>query len=1236
VTLAYRDFSQWQTHRKGSEALKRQETFWLDVFKGEPTVLDLPADRPRPSLQQFQGDTIYFDIGADETAQLNRLAKAEGASLYILLLAIYNVLLFKVTGQEDFSVGTPVMGRRNPVLHQMMGMMGNTLALRNFPRKDLTFMEFLRDLKTRTLDAFENQDYQFEELVKLVALDRDAGRNPVFDTMFVLQNVQLEEIQIPGLKLKRYRYESNTSIFDFSIHGWEIGDGLTFMAEYSTALFNRETIQTLIGYFNRVLTAALEEPSKPLSHFDIVDENERKEIMELSNGMKEELDPRETIHLHFEEQAARTPDSVALVYTPGKGKRETLTFIELNKRANQLAHGLRAKGVRPNTIVGLLMTRSLEMITGMLAIIKAGGAYLPIDPRYPANRKTYMLEDSEVNTLLVNDDVHRFTGSVPNNLHIIDVRDNTLYNQSGKNLKPLNRCSDLLYLIYTSGSTGKPKGVMLEHYTLMNLIWFQFRHTIIDFSRVLQFVTISFDVSLQEICSTLLYGGELSVVSEKILEDIPRLFNLIRDRDLKTLFLPASFLKFIINETHYRELLPDNIDHIVTAGEQVIVTDAFRDYLKENNIFLHNHYGPSETHVVTTLTLDPKQDIPELPPIGKPVMNTNIYILDSGRRLRPIGLAGELYIGGVQVGRGYLKQPQLTADKFDHDIKEKEKLYRTGDLARWLEDGNIQFLGRIDHQVKIRGFRIEPGEIETHLLNHDTIKEAVVIPQIPRKNKGDRYLCAYIVPLSGEVTGLNASGLREFLSRDLPDYMVPSYFMFLEKIPLTPNGKVDRQALPPPGASAEEQYTAPATPLEKQLVEIWSGLLDIEKESIGIDGNFFQLGGHSLNAFLMISRVHKALNVDIPLAAIFKNPSVRLLSGYITHARKEIHTPVTLVEEKEYYVLSSAQKRLYVLQQLDEDGISYNMTSISHVEGNLDADKLTETFKRMVERHESLRTAFQSIDGETVQRVYPTGAVIFEIPYHSRPIETAKPVIKDFIRAFDLSRPPLIRVGLIRLGEKEHILMVDIHHIISDGMSLGIFVKEFMALYAGEQCVPLQFRYKDYSQWQHRRKHHDEMNRQREYWLDEFNDLEEIPLLNLPIDGRRPAVLSFQGDRLNFELPASQLQRLKTVALEQGVTLFMVLFSLYTIFLSKISGQEAILVGTPAAGRHHADLEHLIGMFVNTLVIKNKPHGDKHCGTYLNEVREKTLEAFANQDYQYEELVEQVVVNRDPGHNPLF
>ncbi|WP_281944467.1 condensation domain-containing protein, partial [Paenibacillus tyrfis] len=613
-------------------------------------------------------------------------------------------------------------------------------------------------------------------------------------------------------------------------------------------------------------------------------------------------------------------------------------------------------------------------------------------------------------------------------------------------------------------------------------------------------------------------------------------------------------------------------------------------------------------------------------PIGKAWLNARFYIVDAHLNPVPVGVLGELCIGGVGVARGYLNRPELNEEKFvDSPFVPGERLYRTGDLARWMEDGNVDFIGRIDNQAKIRGYRIEIGEVETQLLKVDKVREAVVV--IREDGNGQKALCAYFTAEEE----LQASGLRSAMSQELPGYMIPSYFVQLERLPLTPNGKIDRKALPAPeGGASGSEYTAPRTPLEAKLVRIWQEVLAVT--TVGVKDNFFDLGGHSLRATTLVSKIHKELNVDLPLRDVFRYSTVEEMAQAIAGMEQQEHVSIPTLEERDYYMLSSVQRRLFVQQQMEGAELSYNMSGMMVLSGALDRERFEEAFRGLIARHETLRTGFEMVNGEPMQRVYPE--VDFALEYMQASEEEAEEVAGRFVRVFDLEHPPLLRVGLIEVTRERHILMFDIHHIISDGVSTGILIEELLRLYNGEELPPLRIQYKDFAAWQQSEAQRARMKQQEAYWLNLLDG--ELPTLELPTDFARPAVRSYEGDALEFIIDKQRSEGLQRIAEDTGSTIYMVLLAVYSILLHKYSGQEDIIVGTPISGRTHADMEPLIGMFVNTLAIRNYPAGEKPFASYLEEIKETMLGAYENQDYPFEELVEKVRVTRDLSRHPLF
>ncbi len=1235
LEVTYKDFAQWQNQRYLSAAFRRRETYWLHRFdpeQGDFPELELPYDSPRAAVLRFEGGKTGFTFDASETAPLREIAKAEGVTLFMTLLALFKLLLSKLSGQEDIITGTPVAGRRHADVRDIIGIFINTLALRTHLTAGAPLREFLAEIKRYTLQAFENQDYPFDRLVETVVRRRNTSRNPLFDVLFALQNIDRPEAQLPGLSIKPYETETRTSRFDISLTAYENGEELLFGVEYSTALFEPGTVERFIACFRQLAhTAAVPGAlERPLKSIEIVPQQEKELILNQFNVPRVEFPQDKTLHQLFEEQVEKTPDAVALVGSgaalPGTGSLEIfLTYRGLDRRARGLAALLREKGVGPETIVALMTHHNLEMGVALMAILKSGGAYLPIDPAYPRDRIEYMLADSNAGVLLALPGIPRppdFTGEFVE----IDI------NQGGEDGpghgETASANSDnLVYVIYTSGTTGWPKGAMMAHRGVVNSLCFRKNklrlgpgHTAV------QLFSYSFDGFVTSFFTPLLAGARVLLPLDAERGDVDLLARVIsRHRVSHFIAVPSLFHALLQRLTPAEAV---TLRAVGLGGEALpfSLLEAARQL--NPNLELANEYGVTEAAVISTFCRHLEQE--ERVHLGKPVDNTNIYILDRRGNVVPIGVPGEICIAGTGLARGYLNRPELTAKRF------ADGYYRTGDLGYWMPDGNIFYLGRIDFQVKVRGFRIELGEIEYHLNRREDVKTAVVSTRTA--GGGDTYLCAYIVPRDGK--SLDTSRLKTHLHQMVPVYMVPSHFVLLEELPLTPNGKVDRKALPEPDAPETETYTAPRDEAEAQLLELMTVVLfpggTQTGPSPGIDADFFQLGGHSLKATLLTARIQKHMNIRIPLVQIFKTPTVRGLAQFIAQDKTTAaHQPIPRAEIRENYPLSPAQKRLYILQQIEGAASAYNIPHLMKLHGTPDIARIEKAFQQLVERHESLRTSFHMLEEEPVQVIHPPEDISFQVEYltpedfPNSPDSSAPP---SFIRPFDLARPPLLRVGLLEQREDTYFFMVDMHHIISDGTSAGILVNQFISLYNRRELPPPGIQYKDFALWRAGRR--EELERQAAYWRDLFAG--QVPILDLPADFPRPPVQEFDGAVYSFQLDAAGTAGIKKTASGSGATLFMKLLAVLNILFAKLSGLEDIVVGTVNAGRHHPDTEGVIGMFVNTLALRNAPGGDKTVEDFTAEVKTRTLEAFENQEFPFEDLVEQVEVNRDLGRNPIF
>jgi fengycin family lipopeptide synthetase D len=1156
----------------------------------------------------------------------------------------------------------------------------NTLALRNYPANQKILTDLLGEIKERSLNAFEIQDYPFEDLVEKVQAGRDVSRNPIFDVMFVLHNYAspaggVQELEIEGLKLKPYGVDSNTSLFDMSFSGVEFNETLLFSVEYCTKLFKKETIERFTGYFHKIISSCQEVLEKKLSDIDILSGEEKNRLLHQFNNTEIQYPKDKTIHELFREQVELTPDHVALTgQIPNPkfqipNKREPLgqvldvfgvgylSYKELDEKSSRLAHLLREKVVQSDTIVGIMVERSLETIVGILGILKAGGAYLPIDPDYPAERIQYMLVDSGAEILVTTRDISNKIIFEKETIYLLD-KINHIPPRPHLYLPPAP-VTCLAYIIYTSGTTGRPKGVTVTHGNVINLVWGLKEKIYQDYIQRLRVCVIAayvFDASVKQVFAVLLLGQNLYVVPGEDRIEGSRLLQYYQKHKIDISDgTPAHIGMLVESLISHPHDVPVRLFLIGGEALPKKVVTGFFNYFEQrgkNIPRLTNVYGPSECCVDSTCYEVTPANVRRLEgiPIGQPMPNYQVYIVDRWNQLQPVGVVGELCVVGVGVARGYLNQPELTEEKFIRNPYSKageDRMYRTGDLGRWMPDGsaNIEFLGRIDRQVKIRGFRIELEEIENQLVKYNEIQEAVVTA-LDDEQTG-KYLAAYLVPdTSLGIKEFDVSQIREYLQQQLPDYMIPSYFVRLEEIPLTPNGKVDRKRLPEPGTTGFEgsSYQAPRSPVEKKLVEIWSKVLGIEKNSIGIDDNFFERGGHSLRAIVMTETIHKEFDVMVPLAEVFKTPTIKALTRYITGAQPALFVPIPALESKDYYKLSINQKRLWIIQQFDPGNSAYNISAAARLNDKIDQGAIRRAMTMILKRHESLRTGFTYLDGEPVQFIMEEVVPSFKIIDISSMNREAKEKKKKHLFSqeaaapFDLSRPPLLRALLVKLDGQHHELFLNMHHIVTDGWSMEILQREFLYLYEGyrkkEEVVlePVRLQYKDFSGWQNERENDKELKEKaHRYWRKIVET--GLPALNLPYDSnfqRKDDENMGIGAWYSFIVDEKTRDRLNRLAIDNHTTLFVVMFAAYNLLLSLLSGQKEILCNIISAGRDHFSLQDIVGFFVNAIVVKQAVDPEIGFNDFLDQVKHTVLEAFQYQNYPLELVLEELNLNYPP------
>ncbi|SDX35692.1 non-ribosomal peptide synthase domain TIGR01720/amino acid adenylation domain-containing protein [Marininema mesophilum] len=1236
LKIQYKDFSAWQNREIQSGYLKQQEDFWLQSFSGEVPLLDLPTDFIRSEGVTFAGDEVVFTFDKNVTAQLHGIAREQGTTLYVLLLSAFHVLLYKETGQQDIVVGTPVAGRRHAELENVVGMFVNTLALRNHLSGDMTLAQFVSDVASHIMNALENQDYPFEMLVDRLELKRDLNRNPLFDVMFAFENVDANKVQMRDFEIVPCEMKNHTTKFDLELKVTELHGELTLTLQYRSHLFTKETITRMAGHLQKILRYMVEEIDSTIHSMDILSTREKEQLTQF-NDTKVVFPQEKTIKDLFEEQVVQHPHQLAVV----SGK-QTLTYQALNNRSNQLAHHLIKKGTSPQPVVALMVEPSLEMVVGLWGVIKSGATYLPIDPEFPGERIEYMLHSSGSKILLKQSHVQApeaFTGE------IIDIDDASIFTGSVSNPENRNLPEDLVYIIYTSGTTGRPKGVPIKHQNLVNYqSWFARTAGIQPHDKTILLSSIAFDLGYTSLYSALLNGGELHLAPKGFYVQPQKLLPYLAEHQISYLKLTPSLFNILVNHSSFSEGGRDlSLRLVVLGGEEINLPDLGTFHAKYPEVMWMNHYGPTEATVGAIAHLFDFKDVDQAatrPIIGKPIDNVQVAILDADLNPVPMGVTGEICIAGAGLTEGYIQHDALNREIFVQRPcfgQESLRFYRTGDLGRYTVNGEIQFLGRVDHQLKIRGFRVEPEEVAAVLLRHELVNEAIVVAR--GKDHFDQQLHAYLVS-DEKLDGLQ---LRQFLSNKLPYYMMPVSFVQLESLPLTLNGKVDVQKLPEPSEESiiEVKFEKPQDAVEQTIAEIWEELLGIE--GVGAHDHFFERGGDSLKAMLVISEIHKRLHVNILLREVFKSPTVRELATQIKRASQSIYSELKPVIGHETYALSAAQQRLYTLNYMEGIGTSYNLPRATLLEGVMDTQRLERAFNELVQRHESLRTSFEVVEGEVRQRIHPMAQVNISYINLEQDLitdltieldEELRQRIDAFVQPFDLSQAPLLRIGLIRLAQNQYVLLTDMHHLIADGYSIQLLVRELLESYHAKNLPEIGLQYKDFAAWQHGFLQSEVAKEQEEYWLHHLSG--ELPVLTLPTDFPRPMVQSYAGDRFTFTAGETLKKHLEELCVATDTTLYMVLFAAYSTLLAKYSSQEDIIIGSPVLGRTHADLQQIIGMFVNTLAIRSFPKGDKMFKDLLSEIRDNSLHALENQDYQFDSLIDQLAIKRDPSRNPVF
>ncbi|RKH21643.1 amino acid adenylation domain-containing protein [Corallococcus sp. CA047B] len=1234
LPLQYADYAAWQRKALQGEGLQRQLDFWKQQVAEAPHVLELPTDRPRPAVQRFEGATHRFTLASSLRHSLETVARQEGATLFMTLLAGFQVLLSRYSGQRDFIVGTPIANRTREELEGLIGFFVNTLPLRARLEGAPSFRELLRQVRDRALGVYAHQELPFEKLVEELHVERSLSHGPLVQVMFALQNAPGTLPQLPGLQVRALELQTHTSKFDLSLMLEETDDGLSGAFEYATALFEPRTVERMADHFRRLLEGATHQPDTSVHALPWLSEEEHHRVLVEWNDTARAYPRDASLVRAFTAQVAARPDAIAVRH----GDR-SLTYAELEARANQLAWDLKARGVgRAAPRVGVCLPRSIELIVSLVAILKAGGAYVPLDPDYPSERLAFMAGDARLVAVVAQASLLDRVPDGAWSVLCLEARAET-WSQRDRHAPPDEGSGDdLAHIIYTSGSTGRPKGVCIPHCGVARLVLDPDFLQVRPEDRVAQTSTVAFDASTFELWGALLNGATLVLLSKDEVIEPTVLAKRVQEEGITILFLTTALLNHVARTD---ASLLKGLRGLLFGGEAADPTCVRALLAHSAPEHLVHAYGPTENSAYSTWFSPAQVEADALAvPIGRPVSNSTAYVLDAqGYPVAP-GVIGELFVGGDGLAWGYWERPDLTADAFiPHPFSSSPgaRLYRTGDLVRQQHDGDLVFVGRRDHQVKVRGFRIEPGEVEAVLRQHAFVREALVL--VREDSPGDKRLVAYVTSREA----LSASDLRSHVQGLLPSHMVPSAFVLLDALPMTPNGKVDRRSLPVPlteeGPSAGSFPTRALTALEQTLTDIWCTVLHLSH--VRVDANFFDLGGHSLLATQVVSRISQALSIPVPVRTVFEFPTIEALAGHLEARMKDTVLPgpaIRALHRDGPPPLSFAQERLWFLHQFHDDRAAYNMPMALRLEGTLDVAALEHGLQALVDRHESLRTSFPG-DGVPAQRIAPRLPVSFRT-VEARSKEEADAVLKQEAETpFDLAEGLLFRALLVREDERHHVLLLNLHHIVSDGWSLGVLYEElsseYQAHHAGRpsDLAPLSVQYADYAAWQRQWLQGDVLQRRLDYWKQELADAPR--LLELPTDHPRPAVQRFTGATQVFTLPRTVREPLEVLGRQEGATLFMTLMAGFQVLLSLYSGQQDFIVGTPIANRTHEELEGLIGFFVNTLPLRAWLHGKPSFREVVRRVRDRALGAYAHQELPFEKLVEELHVERALDHGPL-
>jgi len=1237
LELEYAEKTKFKEYIKWNQAQDRaaQKNYWKKYLEGYSQKISIPRKK---SIQKNSDKMGKYQIEIDKatTDAIEVFCRSEKTTMANLLNIAWGLLLQRYNNTDDVVFGITISGRAAEIngIDNTVGLFINTIPLRIKLEDKENVLELLyrADREARDRESYENTS-----LAEIQAESEMGNVVGLFDTLLVIENYPIDEAlknvdAILTFEIVDMYTETN---YDIAI-SIAVGEKIGITVAYNRYNYTKEVLGDVFKHYVNIIREMVTDASKFVKEIEMIDAEEKKQIIFDFNKYESGYVHRKPVHKLFEDQVEKTPDAIALVFG-----EERITFRELNKKANQLAWFLKKKGIKSDEIIGIMQERSVGMMVSILGVLKLGCTYIPLDPNYPQKRIMVMLDKSDISVLLTNENAikaYPFPGIAVNegcrHIIIIDREEEILKKEAVENPIVEFKEESIIYQIYTSGSTGTPKGAMVMHHSFSNLLnWYTSEFDINNTDKMLLIASISFDLAQPNIYATLIKGGELYLF-ETDSYDYERMADVIEEKGITIISCtPTAFypLLELTEDNEYKKL--STLRYVFLGGEPINMT-VLQKWIKSPNYNCEivNIYGPTEcTDVISSYKID-NETVDKLTsvPIGKPIYNTHLYVLDKELRILPVEVEGELYAGGACVGKGYYKDDTLTKERFIEVNHLPDKLiYKTGDMVKLLSDGNLEYIGRIDDQVKIRGYRIETGEIESRLLMHNGVKEAVVIAR--EDGTKQKYICAYFVSDSE----IETSDLIEFMKKELPSYMIPTFITRLEKLPLTPSGKVDKKAL---ADTINEQKSNQKDvfindEIEKKLVDIWCKVL--ETSNIGIQDNFFELGGHSLKAVQAINLIYKTLNIKISIQTFFECQTIESLGKYLRSCGKAEYEDIEKLPKQDYYDLSYAQKRLWIINQKEPLDTAYNMTGRIMLSGIVSLEVIQKTFKHLINRHESLRTCIKIMGGIPRQRI--EDKIDFEVLFKDldyveekdKATELDEIYKRNTEHVFNLEEAPLFIAELVKLSNEQYELVLCMHHIISDGWSMSILKKEFTDIYEAYKngrnldLEPLRIQYKDYATWQNKQiEDPSKMEAAKNYWLKQLKY--EAPLLNISNKNQGTQVKDSVGAVYTIIIDKATKEKLKIVAKDKKTTLFIVLVAAFNIYLMDFTGQNDILIGTAGSGREHESLEKVIGYFINTTVLRNQVYRHEMFNTVLARINENTLKALEYQNFPLEKIVDEM------------